>query len=93
MQKRSDDFNRFRKVVRGSTTGAQRLNNSMAEFWIHPKLRETAEKVALTCETCQVSKLPGKGYGRLPPREAFVAPWHEIAVDLLVIGPWSITDQ
>ena len=27
----------------------------------------------------------------MPPREAFVAPWHEIAVDL--IGPWSITDQ
>ena len=28
------------------------------------------------------------GYGHLPPQQAFVAPWHEIAVDL--IGPWTL---
>ena len=33
-------------------------------------------------------KLVGKGYGELRPRQAQLAPWAEIAVDL--IGPWSI---
>jgi hypothetical protein len=28
------------------------------------------------------------GYGYLPPREALVAPWIEVAVDL--IGPWQV---
>jgi hypothetical protein len=33
--------------------------------------------------------LTGPGYGQLPPREALLAPWDEVAVDL--IGPWKIT--
>ena len=40
------------------------------------------------CDACQRYKLPGKGYGELPPREAQLAPWQEIAVNL--IGPWKI---
>ena len=41
-----------------------------------------------TCATCQQYKLLGPGYGKLPPREAPLAPWDEVAVDL--IGPWKI---
>lgn len=33
----------------------------------------------------------GKDHSHLPPREAIVAPWHEIAVNL--IGPWTMHDQ
>ena len=33
-------------------------------------------------------KLPGKGYGELPARIAEVAPWHEVAVN--IIGPWPV---
>jgi hypothetical protein len=36
-----------------------------------------------TCESCQRFKLPGTGYGTIPPREAHLAPWQEIAVDLI----------
>lgn len=71
--------------------GATRLRMTMAERWHHPQLAERAEHFSLHCDTCQKAKLAGKGYGFLPPREPFVAPWHEIAVDL--IGPWSLTDQ
>ena len=71
--------------------GATRLYQTMAQFWIHKDLKATAENIALQCDTCQKSKLPGRGYGHLPPREAFVAPWHEIAVDL--IGPWTLHDE
>ena len=71
--------------------GATRLYQSMAQFWIHKDLKATADTIATQCDTCQKSKLPGRGYGHLPPRETFVAPWHEIAVDL--IGPWSLHDE
>ena len=40
------------------------------------------------CSTCQHYKLTGPGYGQLHPREASLAPWDEVAVDL--IGPWKI---
>ena len=30
----------------------------------------------------------GRGYGKLPPRHAAIAPWNEVCVDL--IGPWEI---
>ena len=33
-------------------------------------------------------KLPGKGYGHLPPREARLQPFEEVAVDS--IGPWTV---
>ena len=42
-----------------------------------------------TVRNCNLPfKLPGVGYGYLPPREARLVPWEEVAVDL--IGPWSI---
>ena len=40
------------------------------------------------CEHCQKHKLSGRGYGLLPEREMRVAPWTEVAVDL--IGPWKV---
>ena len=51
-------------------------------------LRTRIENFVKLCDACQRFKLPGKGYGELPPREAQLAPWQENAVDL--IGPWSI---
>ncbi len=45
----------------------------------------------LTCDTCQRCKLEGQRQGQHPPREAIIAPWEEIAVDL--IGPWKMRDS
>ena len=36
----------------------------------------------------QKAKLPGPGYGHLPPCNALSTPWLEVAIDL--IGPWFI---
>ena len=35
------------------------------------------------------TKLPGAGFGKLPPRNAFLLEWSEVTVDL--ICPWKIT--
>jgi transposase InsO family protein len=42
----------------------------------------------LLCSDCQRHKLAGRGYGLLPEREVCVAPWEEVAIDL--IGPWKV---
>ncbi len=43
-------------------------------------------------ESCLCSiwkhKLEGRGYGLLPKREVWIAPWEEVAINL--IGPWKV---
>jgi len=54
----------------------------------HRALRSRCEELISLCDTCQRYKLPGRGYGHLPARDTHVAPWQQVAVDL--IGPWNI---
>ncbi len=37
---------------------------------------------------CQKYKLAGCGYGLLPEQEVQIAPWEEVAINL--IGPWKV---
>jgi hypothetical protein len=53
-----------------------------------PRTRRRVEQIVGVCDTCQKFKLQGKGYGDLPPREAHLMPWHEVAIDLT--GPWTL---
>jgi transposase InsO family protein len=69
-------------------TGMTRLLQTINSHLYHPQLKLTVETVVQACETCQRYKLVGPGYGTLPPREAPLAPWDEVAIDL--IGPWKI---
>ena len=39
-------------------------------------------------DNCSGFKQQGRGYGKLPPRHAALAPWNEVCIDL--IGPWEI---
>ena len=66
--------------------GSQRVYETIRRLYYHPVLHSTI--LRLRCAVCQLCKLPGPGYGHLPPREAGLVPWEEIAVDL--IGPWTI---
>ena len=70
--------------------GMNRLHETIkAHSFYNPQLRNRCEHVAGTCDSCQKFKLPGRGYGETPPRQAQIAPWYEVAVDL--IGPWKIS--
>jgi hypothetical protein len=42
----------------------------------------------LKCKDCQKYKLAGHGYGLLSEQEVQIAPWEEVAIDL--IGPWKV---
>jgi hypothetical protein len=47
-----------------------------------------SQKFMQQCDACQCQKSPGLQYAHLPPREAALLPWEEVALDL--IGPWMV---
>jgi hypothetical protein len=52
----------------------------------HHRLHYNIDK--LKCKDCQKHKLAGHGYGLLPKQEVRIAPWEEVAINL--IGPWNV---
>jgi len=68
--------------------GITRVTRMVLQYFWHQDLRRRTEKLIQSCEVCQKNKLPGKGYGQLPSRQAQLTPWQEVAVDL--IGPWEM---
>ena len=68
--------------------GITRLRDTIAQHFIHPHLTVNVENIVRPCDACQRYKLPSRGHGHLPARNALIAPWQEVAVDL--IGPWTI---
>ena len=68
--------------------GESRLFDTIVVHLTHPQLQRRVEEYVGTCQVCKTMKLPGKGYGHLPPREARLQPFEEIACDS--IGPWTV---
>eukprot|EP00804_Cyclotella_cryptica_P009095 CCRYP_003175-RB/>CCRYP_003175-RB protein AED:0.38 eAED:0.38 QI:0/0/0/1/0/0/2/0/302 len=66
--------------------GQDRLRDTLKQRYHHPTLRQHIDN--LKCQDCQRYKIPGRGFGLLPEREVRIAPWEEVAIDL--IGPWTI---
>ena len=58
------------------------------------RARFYAKRLSIHCrdyvcpDNCSQFKQQGRGYGKLPPRHAEIAPWNEVCIDL--IGPWEI---
>ena len=67
-----------------SHVGMTRLNATIATHLYHPTLKARVEHIVSICEACQHTKLPGTGFGELPPRNALLLPWSEVAVELIV---------
>jgi hypothetical protein len=66
--------------------GEKRLHETLNQHNYHPKLRYHIEK--WKCKDCQKHKLEGRGYGLLPKQEVRIAPWEEVAINL--ISPWKV---
>jgi hypothetical protein len=66
--------------------GEKRLQEKLNQRYYHPRLCYHIDK--LKCKDCQKHKLAGGGYGLLPKQEMRIAPWEEVAIDL--IGPWKV---
>jgi len=68
--------------------GMTRLTCTIATLFYNPHLKRNIEEIVQHCDVCQRYKINNVQYGKLPPREAEIAPWQEVAVDL--IGPWKV---
>ena len=66
-----------------------RLYNTISVLFYHKSLKNRIDTFIQSCDTCQQTKLPGIEYSQLLPRDALIAPWFEVAIDL--IGPWQVT--
>lgn len=66
--------------------GINRLYDGIRAHFFYPRLKDHCQH--FTCASCQRNKAIGQGYGELPPRNAELLPWNEVAVGL--IGPWRI---
>jgi hypothetical protein len=66
--------------------GEKRLTELLRQRYHNPALHRHIEQ--LKCSDCQKYKISGRGYGLLPEREVRIAPWEEVAIDL--IGPWEV---
>jgi hypothetical protein len=66
--------------------GEKRLQKTLNQCYYHPKLQYHIEK--LKCKDCQKYELEDRGYGLLPKQEVRIAPWEEVAINL--IGPWKV---
>ncbi len=69
--------------------GEKRLQEMLNQRYYHPRLHYHIEK--LKCKDCQKHKLECHGYGPLPKGEVRIAPWEEVAIDLM--GPWKVKDN
>ncbi len=65
----------------------KRLRETLNQHYYHPKLCYHIDK--FKCKDCQKHKLAGRGYGLLSKQELRIAPWEEVAINL--IGPWKVT--
>jgi hypothetical protein len=61
--------------------GEKRLQDTLNQHYHDPKLGYHIDK--LKCKDCQKYKLASRGYGLLPNQELRVAPWEEVAINLI----------
>ncbi len=66
--------------------GEKRLHETLNQSYHHPKLCYHIDR--LKCKDCPKYKLAGHGNGLLPKQEVRVAPWEEVAINL--IGTWKV---
>ncbi len=66
--------------------GEKILQETLNQRYYHPRLRYHIEK--LKCKDCQKHKLESRGYGLLLKQKVRIAPWEEVAINL--IGLWKV---
>ena len=71
-----------------SHPGSTRLKDTIRIHFHNPKLSSAIEDYTSKCDTCQRYKAVGRGHGHTAPKEAPLAPWRTVAIDL--IGPWTL---
>ena len=67
--------------------GEKRLELTLRQHYTFIGLGPMTQKVCKACMTCRSLKANHKKYGKLPPKEPEIIPWHTLCIDL--IGPYT----
>ena len=68
--------------------GQERLTQTLQAHLHFPGLKDKVKSFVETCDDCQRYKNNNRGYGHLPPRDDYGAPFEEVLLDH--VGPWTI---
>ena len=68
--------------------GASRMEKTIGAVVFWPNMSKNIRRLCTTCELCQLAKRTKDKYGKLPPRDLELRPWHTVCVDC--IGPFTI---
>ena len=71
--------------------GEKRLELTLRQHFTFIGLGPTVKRVCKACNVCRSLKASQKKYGKLPPREPDLIPWHTLCIDL--IGPYPFGKQ
>ena len=67
--------------------GNKRLELTLRQHFTFIGLGPLVTRVCKACNVCRSLKASHKKYGKLPPKEPEVIPWHTLCIDL--IGPYE----
>ena len=65
-----------------------RLEATIRRNFYHANVRDAVRRMVSSCTICPRVRTTHVPYGHLAPRQAPIAPWSEVHVDL--IGPWKL---
>ena len=68
--------------------GATRMYRTLSQTVYWPGLRAQCERLVKGCKMCQLSKRLRTKYGKLPPKDVHLKPWHTLCLDC--IGPLTV---
>ena len=68
--------------------GESRMYKTISQTIYWPGLKKQCVSLCKKCKVCQLSKRLMQNYGKLPPKEDGLKPWHTVCVDCM--GPFTI---
>ena len=68
--------------------GASRMEKTLGSVVYWPNMSKDIRRLCTTCKLCQLVKRTKGKYGKLPPKDVKLRPWHTVCVDY--IGPFTI---
>ena len=68
--------------------GESRMYKTISQTIYWPGLKNQCVSLCKRCKVCQLSKRLRQNYGKLPPKEDDLKPWHTVCVDCM--GPFTI---
>ena len=68
--------------------GASRMERTLGSVVYWPGMSKDIRRLCTTCKLCQLAKRTKGKYGKLPPKDLELRPWHTVCVDC--IGPFTI---